>query len=121
MAKTKTKFNPADYKEQQKKKLNVGYVPGFHYDIVYEEVEGHGFETVRENALVEDVIRYLDNKQTKYIGALVPNHDCLCIVCNSLAFKFLGSRRYGRMSQCMITIFTIFSTTNITLITSQST
>lgn len=90
MAKTKTKFNPADYKEQQKKKLNVGYVPGFHYDIVYEEVEGHGFETVRENALVEDVIRYLDNKQTKYIGALVPNHDCLCIGCNSLAFKLLG-------------------------------
>lgn len=86
----KTKFNPADYKEQQKKKLNVGYVPGFHYDIVYEEVEGHGFETVRENALVENVIRYLDNKQTKYIGALVPNHDCLCIICNSLAFKLLG-------------------------------
>ncbi len=86
----KTKFNPADYREQQKKKLNVGYVPGFHYDIVYEEVEGHGFETVRDNATVEDVIRYLDNKQKKYLGELVPNHSCIYIVCNSLAFKLLN-------------------------------
>ena len=84
MAKTKTKFNPADYKEQQKKKLNVGYVPGFHYDIVYEEVEGHGFETVIENALVEDVIRYLDNKQTKYIGALVNIIEFKIMICPPL-------------------------------------
>jgi len=37
----RTKFSPADYLVQQKKKLNTGRVPGFYYNIMFEEQEGH--------------------------------------------------------------------------------
>ena len=84
------KFSPADYLVQQKKKLNTGRVPGFYYDILFEEQEGQGFEEVKINATTEDVVRYLDNKQTKYLGALDTSHDCIYVVCSPLAFKLLG-------------------------------
>ena len=84
------KFSPADDLVQQKKKLNTGRVPGFYYDILFEEQEGQDFEEVKINATTEDVVRYLNNKQTKYLGALDTSHDCIYVVCSPLAFKLLG-------------------------------
>ena len=81
----KKTFNPADYRQNQEKKINQGRKPGFIFDVVLDD---ETLTNVVKNASTACILDYLEGKQ--YLGAMYPSQPCSYIVCNTLLFKLLN-------------------------------
>lgn len=81
----KKQFNPADYRQNQEKKINQGRKPGFIFDVCLDDKT---LTNVVKNASTACVLDYLEGKQ--YLGLMYPSKPCTCMVCNTLLFKLLN-------------------------------
>lgn len=81
----KKTFNPADYRQNQEKKINQGRKPGFIFDVVLDD---ETLTRVHSNASTTCILDYLEGKQ--YLGLMYPSQLCTCVVCNTLLFKLLN-------------------------------
>jgi len=94
--KTKDELN-----QKQAKKLNLGRCAGFRYDI-YRQQDADLIEyenDVDAQYLLTKIksdrtLHGNENYNPGMVGALYPLHDCLCIVCNPLAFKLLNLKAF---------------------------
>ena len=81
----KKTFNPADYRQNQEKKINQGRKPGFIFDVVLDD---ETLTNVVKNASTACILDYLEGKQ--YLGVMYPSQPCIGIACNLLLFKLLN-------------------------------
>lgn len=83
------------------KRLNLGRCAGFRYDLYRQqdadliEYENNVDAQYLLTKIKSDRTLHSDDNYTPgKIGALYPLHDCLCIVCNPLAFKLLNLKTF---------------------------
>ena len=83
------------------KRLNLGRCAGFRYDIEQQQdadLINYQCDVDAQYLLTkiksDRTLHGDDNYTPGKIGALYPLHDCLCIVCNPLAFKLLNLKTF---------------------------
>jgi len=82
-------LNKQELQVQNEKKLNKGRQPGFRYDV--SQIYNDEYTTIKEDVSTEDLLYNLDYS-SQYVGEMYPKEQCMCIVCDILAFKLLNPK-----------------------------